>query len=106
MNSHDARAVHCSVDRGEKLPSGLTASGVCAAIRKAVAPSLERAGIAADALSVKITVESDAKLVAAATLAGKTLPEQRVASSDRVLTARAVDMLAQAIAAQVASTRQ
>jgi len=105
MNSHDALAVHCSVDQAGKLPSGLTASGVCATIRRVVAPSLEQAGFTASALSVKIIVESETKLVAATTLAGKALPEHRVAISDRTLNARAVDMLAQAIAAEVASAR-
>lgn len=106
MTSQNAPTIHCSVERGEKLPSGLTAEFVCAAIRNAVAPALQRARLSPASLAVRVTVESDRKLVAAATLGGKALPEHRIGISDRTLNARAVDMLATAIAADVGSARQ
>jgi len=98
--------VHCSVERAEKLPAGVTGSSICAAVRKAAAPALAQGGHSPAALSVHITIESETKLVGAATLAGKALPEHRIGISDRALNAGAVNMLANAIAADIASVRQ
>lgn len=98
--------VHCSVERAEKLPAGLTDSSICNAVRTAAAPALAHGGHSPAALSVRITVESETKLVGTATLSGKALPEHRIGISDRGLNARAVDMLANAIAADIASVRQ
>jgi hypothetical protein len=99
-------AVHCSVDRAEKLPAGLSGSAVCDAVRKAAAPALAEAGQSPAALSVHITVESETKLVGAATLSGKALREHRIGIADRALNAHAVEMLANAIAADIASVRR
>lgn len=101
-----ADAVHCSVQRAEKLPAGLTESAVCEAVRQAAAEELKRARLAPGSLAVKISVESDTKVIATATLNGKTLPEHRVAISDRVLNVSAIQMLARAIAADIAPVRQ
>jgi len=108
MNSPNAPAdaVHCSVEFAGKLPAGLTENAVCEAIRQTAAPALESARLAPASLSVKVRVESDSKVVATATLAGKALPEHRVAISDRALNVSAIQMLARAIAAEVASARQ
>ena len=106
MTSRNPSAVYCSLEQGGKLPKGLVASDVCAAIQSAAAPALERAGLSPSALSVRVTVVSDRKLVASATLGGKALPEHRIGISDRALNARAVQMLASAIAADIASARQ
>ena len=106
MTSQNPSAVHCSLEQGRKLPKGLAASDVCTAIQAAVGPALERVGLSPSALSVRVIVESDRKLVASATLGGKPLPEHRIGISDRALNARAVQMLASAIAADIASARQ
>ena len=98
--------IHCSVERGDKLPSGLSAESVCAVVRNAAAPALERAGLSLAVFSVQVTVDSDRKLSAAATLDGKPLPTHHVGISDRALNARAVQMLAKAIAAEIASARK
>lgn len=104
MNNLAPDALQCSVSHAEKLPSGLSEGSICAALRQAAVPALDRIGLATKALSVQIQVESDSKLVATATLAGKTLPEHRVATSDRLLNAKAVEMLAKAIAAEIAAS--
>lgn len=104
MNMSQQDAVQCSVAHAEKLPSNLSESAICAAIGQAAAPVLDRASLAHEALAVRVSVESDSKLVASATLAGKPLPEQRVATSDRALNAGAVAMLARAIAAEIAAS--
>lgn len=101
MNMSQQDAVQCSVARAEKLPSGISESIICAAIGQAAAPLLDQAGLSHGSLSVRVSVESDSKLVATATLAGKPLAEQRVATSDRPLNAGAVAMLARAVAAEI-----
>jgi hypothetical protein len=103
MTSVDPASVQCSVKDVGKLPAGLSASSVCATIREAVAPALASAGVTGGELSVQVTVHSDSKVTAAATLAGKALPEQRVATSDRALNANAIAMLGRAIAAEIAA---
>jgi hypothetical protein len=99
MTSSNPATVECTVQGAGKLPAGLDAAAVCAAVRAATQPALAASG--ASALSVKVTVVSESKLMAVATLGGEALPEHHVASSDRSLNARAVDMLAQAIAADI-----
>ena len=106
MNNHAAATIRCSVEQAGKLPPTITATTVCDAIGKAALPALERAGMPPAALSVTVRVESDRKIVAAASLHGKPLPEHRIGISDRALNAHAVDMLAAAIAADIASARQ
>lgn len=99
-------AVNCSVERGDKLPAGLTGESVCAAVRKAAEPALAAAGHPRSALSVRVTVESDSKLTGSATLAGRAFRQHHVAIADRTLNAHAIDMLANAIAADIASARK
>ena len=101
MNNPSPAAVECSVQDAGKLPAGMNAGAICAAVRAAVQPALAASGTSSGALSVKVTVLSESKMVAVATLGGKALPEHHVASSDRPLNARTVDMLAQAIAADI-----
>ena len=108
MNSPNVHgnAALCSVEFAGKLPAGLTENAVCEAINQAAGPALKRAGLAPAALSVKVRVESESKVVATATLGGKALPEHRVATSDSALNTSAIQMLARAIAAEVASARE
>ncbi|MBV9528973.1 MAG: hypothetical protein JOZ79_11510 [Sphingomonas sp.] len=96
-------AIRCSVERAEKLPAGLNTDTLCATIRGAGGAALNRAGLDPSALSVRITVDSERKLSATATLNGRTLPEHHVGISDRSLNARAVELLATAIAGEVAA---
>ena len=102
----DELVIRCSVVRAQKLPQGVTAESICDSVRRAANPALDQAKLAPNALSVRITVESETKLTAAATLQGKSLPEHHVSISDRPLNARAVSMLANAIAADVTSARR
>jgi hypothetical protein len=106
MTSADPASVHCLVKDAGKLPAGLSGDSVCAAIRAAAAPALAAAGAAGGTLSVHVTVISDSRITAAVTLARKPLPEPRVASSDRPLSAQSIQMLARAIAAEVAAHGQ
>lgn len=101
MTNLNPAAVECSVLDAGKLPAGLDAGAICAAIRAAVQPALAASATSRGALSVKVTVVSESKMVAVATFGGKALPEHHVASSDRPLNARTVDMLAEAIAADI-----
>lgn len=105
MNTGKDAAIHCVVERSDKLPPELSADALCAAVRRAATPALERSGLNPTALSVRITVDSDTKLSAFATLNGKILPDHHVGIADRALNERAVDMLATAIAADVTSGR-
>ena len=98
--------VHCSVEPAGKLPSGLTADAICTAIRKAVTPALAGSTDAAEPLSVEVAVQSASKLVATARLGNRTLPEHRIAISDHPLNASSVQMLANAIAADIVSVRK
>jgi hypothetical protein len=98
MSSVDPMSMHCSVNNAGKLPAGLTADGICAVIRGITAPALVSSG----RLSIEVTVLSNSSIKAAATLDGKPRPEQRVATSDRSLNANAIEMLARAIAAEIA----
>jgi hypothetical protein len=106
MTPPTSGSIRCSVEGAERLPEGITDKTICDAVRGSAEPALQQGGFARDSLSVVVTVASATKLVAAAQLAGKPLPEHRVAISDRTLNAQAVAMLANAIAAEIASTRQ
>lgn len=102
----DTSTVRCSVERAGKLPEGLSSQFICDTVRRAVGPALEAGGIGGAELSVQVIVESVSKLTATATVAGKTLPEHHLGTSDRPLNARAISMLASAIAADVAALRR
>lgn len=103
MNSTSSDALHCAVEGAEKLPPELGGSAaICSAITKAAAPVLNSRRVGAEAVSVVVNVQSASAISAATSVAGKSLPEQKVAISDRTLNARAIDMLANAIAAELA----
>jgi hypothetical protein len=103
MNSTPSQSFRCVVEGAERLPPGLGGGdAVCSAVAKAATPVLERNGVDAGAVSVVITVQSASAISAATSVAGKSLPEQKVAISDRSLNPRAIDMLANAVAAELA----
>lgn len=91
----------CRVTGEELLPSEIGgASALCAAIRSARPAS-------SDAVSVEVRVESPYRMAATQTLAsGEALAEVRTARADRPLGRRSVQMLANALAAQLADIRK
>ena len=94
--------IRCTVVGGEVLPSELGGSdAVCATIERAAAPAMQRAGLPASSLSVAIAVKSPSRISAAVSVADRVLPEQHVGIADRPLNARAIEMLANAVAAQI-----
>lgn len=98
--------IRCSVERAGKLPAELSSESICDSVRNALGPVLQVAGLPPDDTSVRVTVQSSSQLAATTTVGGKTLPEQHVGTSDRPLNARAIAMLARAIAADVAALRR
>jgi hypothetical protein len=107
MNSATGSRISCTVEGAEKLPSEIGGEeAVCAALERAAAATLRQAGVAPSALSVSVNVRSAYRISAVASLDGKTIPEQQVGISDRELNARAIDMLAQAVAAELGKARE
>lgn len=98
----DSSTMRCSVTGAGKLPAALNSDGICKTFRAALEPALQ---VGAEA-SVRVSVESSSKLAATATVGGKALPEHHVATADRPLNARAVAMLARAVAADIAALRR
>ena len=106
MNSISAEGLRCSVQGEEKLPAELCGEpAICAAIAGAALPELERSGIAPDSVAVTVTVGSPFLMSAAVSVGDRDLPEQKVGISDRPLNARAVKMLADAVARALATSR-
>lgn len=106
MNSVSTHGLRCAVEGEEKLPAEIGGEpAVCAAIAGAALPALERAGIAPGSLAVRVKVASPYLMSAVASIDGRALPEQKVGISDRPLNARAVQMLADALAGELASRR-
>lgn len=102
MTTSSSERMSCSVEGAEKLPRALGGqSGICSVIEKALAPAIAGGGIPYSAVSVKVEVKSDSRISAVASVSGKLLPEQNVATSDRALNAAALQMLANALAAEV-----
>lgn len=100
-------AVRCTVIGADQLPAGLGgAEAVCRAIELAAAPVLAANGSAAGRASVVVQVLGPHMLAATLTTAdGQSLPEQRVAASDRPLGASSLALLGKALAAQLADKR-
>jgi hypothetical protein len=107
MTSTPSSGLRCSVTGEEKLPPEVGGGqAICSAISAAVIPALQRAGIASSAIAISVKVKSDSRISAVASVNEHPLPEQHVASSDRPLNGRAVDMLARAVAAAVSGQAQ
>jgi hypothetical protein len=90
MSDGVARA-YCTVTGGEKLAPGMTDS-ICTAIKAALA------GGSAQAVDVKVRVDSPYSLTAAIRKDGMDLPEQNFTISDSKLTPVSIDRFAQRIA--------
>ena len=97
MNSPNHRP-HCQVTGGELLPVETGGpDALCAAIRSAAQKQA-----AAVPFSVEVRVLSAASLAATVRLAdGRTLAEQKMAVSDRLLNRGSIDRFAAAIAAEI-----
>lgn len=93
-------ALTCTVSGGDKLSSETGGpEALCDAIRSA-------AGDKGHGASVAVRIVSPCAAAASVTLAnGRTLPDVNVSVSDRKLNARAITMLAQGVARQLAGTR-
>lgn len=99
MNVRSAGAGGCRVENAEALPPESGGEpALCAAIREAVAAQ----GIG-QAYSVTVRVLGPSMLAASITTAtGETLPEQKLAASDRPLNAASFERFARVLALQLA----
>jgi hypothetical protein len=90
-------ALPCTVTNAARLPNALGGEdGLCEEFRRAAADRLPAGS------SVELRVVSDFHLTAVLTLAeGRTLPPVTASASDRQLSAKSIQLLADAIAAQV-----
>jgi len=95
MTQSTARSDHCHVIGGDKLPAETGGPRqICASIEAAVASQAPGAGY-----SVEVQILSDYMLSARVRMAdGRTLPEQKLAVSDRKLNRRLIDRFAATIA--------
>ena len=102
MTSTSPQAISCSVEGKDKLPPEIGGEeGICTAIGSAALPALQSAGIAPASFAVAVSVTSEHGMSATASVNGRALPEQKVGISDRPLNARAVQMLAAAVAGEL-----
>lgn len=106
MKSHPTEYPACVVQGEENLPPEIDAGAICSAIQRASAPVLQRTGLSSAAVSVLVKVKSKFALSATATVGGNALREHNVGISDRPLNQRAVDMLANAVAAELSTVSQ
>lgn len=99
MSPQPAAGVTCRVAEGVKLPAGSGgADALCSAIEAAAAAQAPQASA-----SVEVRVPAPSRLSATVTMAdGRTLPEQKFASSDRDLTQGSFERFADAVAAAIA----
>ena len=99
MTHSPSRPAHCRVFGGEKLPAEIGGpQALCATIEAAV-----RQRLPSTSFAVEVRVLSDSSLAATVKLRnGRTLPEQRMAVSDRKLNRGSVLRFASAIASQIA----
>jgi hypothetical protein len=99
MNKSAGELGHCRVIDGQKLPAELGGEqSLCTAIAQALRPGV------ANGAAIEVNVVSPYLLSATVTMAdGRMLPAIKVGSSDRPLSRRAVQMLADSIAAQAAA---
>ena len=103
MKSASHEGIRCTVEGEGKLPSELGGqAAICSAIASAVLPQLQGAGIAPDAVEVQVFVKSKYMFSAVVSVNGVPRPEQTVGVTDRALNERAVQMLAQAVAGELA----
>ena len=102
MTSSPGHHISCTVEGEDKLPPGIGGQAICAAIESAAAPVLQKAGIAASAVTVLVRIRSQHTASAAASVDGKSLAEQHVASSDHPLAAGSIAMLADGVAKELA----
>ena len=98
MNSN-ANVPDCVVTGGEKLPAETAPEAICNAVRTAISGNAVRSDV-----KVEVRVTSSSSLTAKILVAGKILPEEHMAVSDRKLTKRSIDRFAQRIAEVVAKT--
>lgn len=107
MSSTSTEQLRCAVQGEEKLPPEVGGEGaVCSAMKRAVEPVLQQSGVSAAVVSVSVEVKSEYRISAIASVGGRALPEQHVASTDRVLNPRAIDMLARAVASELSKLQQ
>lgn len=93
-----AESPACIVSGADKLPAGLNGDAICAAIRAAARKASSGTGF-----SVEIRVVSASSLAARISLRdGRTLPEQKMAVSDRSLDSGSIERFAMAIVNAVA----
>jgi len=105
MASTRPETIRCSVKLATNLPAEIGGpDAVCAAITQATLPAMQHAGIDASQLSVEVRVMSNHRIAAVAALSGKRLPEHVIDVADRSLNRRAIEMLAAAMAAEVAKS--
>lgn len=99
MSRSASQPERCRVINGEKLPAEVGGQYVlCAAIEAALQSAAPKPA------AIEVSVLSPYLLSATVMLAdGRKLPAIKISSSDRQLGARAVQMLADSIAAQVAA---
>jgi hypothetical protein len=103
MSPRPTTGIDCTLVGADKLPvSAGSAETLCNRIRSIVAANAPASGV-----SLTVQVHTRYFMSAAATLAdGRTLPEQKVAVSDAELNERAVEMLANGLANQIADAVQ
>lgn len=103
MHPRDDQAWNCSVEKAEKLsPEIGGADAVCSTIKNAAMARIEPSRLNSAAVTIRVRVESEHKISAVATIDGKALAKQNVAISDRVLAPSSIQMLADAVAAEIA----
>lgn len=93
MTHSTAKSDRCRVLGGEKLPAAIGGEEqICAAIEAAAA------GVPGEAYSVEVLVRSDYMLSAQVRMAdGRSLPELKLAVSDRQLTRRSIERFATSV---------
>ncbi len=103
MRPADKSSVSCTVQNLEKLPADLRhQESICGPLVSAAQTAAGKAALASNAVTLRVVVDSPYKLAATAIVNGTALPEQKLASADRPLTSGSIEMLAGALASQLA----
>lgn len=99
MTQPDTRPEPCRVVGGDKLPAEVGGGkAICGAIQSAA-----RSQAPGVSFTVEVVILSPSALAATVRLAdGRTLPERRMAVSDRLLNSASIGRFAAAIAAEIA----
>lgn len=92
----------CTVEAAAKLPPGVRDAEVCAAMKDAAVAAVGPALVNSGAVSVRVTIRSEHIASALPTLRGHTLPEQKLAVSDRALSMASIKVLAKAVGNELA----